>query len=314
MRAEETVRKRCKLALVAALFLQTIACAEQMPFARTFSAASEERYQVAISLRAQTQSISTETVSSKTYVMPVLHEAEVKLTWRATRRIVTMLADGSAEIEENIAGVGPCEGTPQAAERTDAQLQSSLARLCASMAHPIGIRYTENSKGLFHEADASALTLNLGEHGPQLLGLWLRRAARPNVVFPASKFEAGTKVTHEFKPSGELFKNAQGSESTEWLEAPSDQPSVSLHVVQQLSWNAATQMGATRSGAGAVPRHETFFADSVTTISLLDGSVLRAKRSASRAMIHEIEPVDGLPNAPAFSSKLTISVNIERLP
>jgi hypothetical protein len=172
---------------------------------------------------------------------------------------------------------------------------------------------------LIHEADAAGLTLNLGEEDPQLLGLWLRRAVRPNVLFPGSKFEAGARITREITPSGEPFKNAQGSESTEWLEAPPDQSAASLHVIQQFSWDAATKVGATkdaeaRSWAGAVPRHETFFADSITTVSLLDGSVVRAKRSASRTMIHKIEPVEGLPNVPEFSSKLTISVNIERLP
>ena len=319
MRARETVARHFKLGLVGALFLQGIAFAQQKPFGRSFSAASEERYEVAISLRAQAQSISTETVASKTYVMPVVHEAEVRLKWRATRRIVSVLPDRSAEIEENIAWVGPCEGTPQTREHTDPNLQSSLARLCASLAHPASIRYTENAKGLLHEAGASGLTLNLGEEDPQLLALWLRRAVRPNVLFPLSKLESGARSTHEFTPSGELFKNAHGSESTEWLEAPSDPPSASLHVIQQLSWDDATQAGASkdgesRSGARAVPRHETFFADSITTVSLLDGSVVRAKRSASRTMIHKIEPVEGLPNAPDFSSKLAISVNIERLP
>src|SRR5215813_3198768 len=152
MRAGETVARHFKLGLVGAVFLQAIAFAQEMPFARTFSAVSEERYEVAISLRAQTRSISTETVASKTYVMPVAHEAEVRLKWRATRRIVSMSADRSAEIEEDIACLGPCEGTPQARERTDPELQSSLASLCASMAHPSSIRYTESSRGLLHEA------------------------------------------------------------------------------------------------------------------------------------------------------------------
>src|SRR5262249_6361084 len=159
-------------------------------------------------------------------------------------------------------------------ERADWKLQSSLADLCASLARPISMRYTEDAQGSLREAGMPGPVLNLGEGAPPLLGLWLRRAVRPNVVFPPLKFEAGATAMQEFRPSGKLFKNARGSGSTEWLDGHSDQPSALLHVVQQLSWDAPPRVDAAKSDEAkareAVLRHESFFADSVTTISLVD--------------------------------------------
>jgi len=47
---------------------------------------------------------------------------------------------------------------------------------------------------------------------------------------------------------------------------------------------------------------------------LLDGGVLQASRTASRTTTRKVGAVPGLPQAPDFSSKLAISVTIERLP
>src|SRR5262245_2724074 len=113
MKIGETIAKSCTLVFAGALFSQFTSFAQQKPLARSFSPVAEERYQVAISLRAQTQTISTDTVGSKTYVMPVVHEAEVRLKWRATRRIHSMPEDRSAQVEEDIADTGECEEIPQ---------------------------------------------------------------------------------------------------------------------------------------------------------------------------------------------------------
>ena len=270
-----------------------------------------------MSLNAQTQSVSTETVASTTYVMPVVHTAQVQLTWNSQRRILSTAPDGAAEIEETLTPARPCEHIAQPRETADATLLESLSRLCAALAAPVSIRYTEDGKGALREAGVSRLPLDFGEDQPPLLALWLRRALRPSVVFPQLAFAAGTSATQELRPSGDIWKDARGSESTEWLEAESDTPAASLHVVQQLAWDPPTQTtSATNAakGSATIPKHERFFADSITTLSLLDGSVVRANRSASRTTSHKIEPVAGLPEAPDFSSRLTISVSIERLP
>ena len=318
MSAGKTLTHFYMLAVAYALLTHSAVQAQHNPLSRFFVAGTEERYVVSITLKAQTQIVSTETVASKTYVMPVTHAAEVRLKWRATRRIVSAGKDsGSAEIEENLSEEQPCWAIPQPGEISDAQLEASLGRLCATMRSPLTLRYTENAKGALHEAGVPDLPLDLGEEAPPLLALWLRRAVRPNIVFPSLTFEAGARARQELRPSGDLLKNAQGSESSEWLDAQSDTPAASLHIVQQLSWDPPARP-ANPADVATHPesrqRHESFFADSITTLSLVDGSVLRTDRLASRTASHNMEPVAGLPEPPQFSSKLTISVTIERLP
>jgi hypothetical protein len=307
----------CLLAVVCAIGTPRTAQAQGKPIGRVFKAESEERYAVSVSLKAQTQSVFTETVASKTYVMPIVHSAQVQLTWNTRRRILSTSPEGVAEIEETVMPTHPCEQVARPRETADARLLESLSSLCAAMAVPLSIRYTEDTKGAQHEAGASKLHLDFGEGQPPLMALWLRRAVRPSVVFPSLAFAAGAKSTQELRPSGELWKKAQGSESTEWLEAESGTPAASLHVVQQLAWDPPAQAASATNAAkegGTVPKHASFFADSITTLSLLDGGVVRAHRSASRTASHKIEPVAGLPESPEFSSRLTISVTIERLP
>jgi hypothetical protein len=315
MTTSKSFARFCLLAVVCAIGTHCKAQAPGKPLGRVFTAESEERYEVSVSMKAQTQSVSTETVASTTYVMPVVHSAQVQVTWNARRRILSTAPDGAAEIEETSTPTHRCEQVAQPRETADTRLLESLSSLCAALAAPVSIRYTEDAKGAQRESGVSKLPLDFGEGQPPLLALWLRRAVRPSVVFPSLAFAVGASATQELRPSGELWNNARGSESTDWLEADSATPAASLHVVQQLAWDPTTQTKSAMSVAkGTVPKHEDFFADSITALSLLDGSVVRANRSASRTTSHKIDPVAGLPEAPDFSSRLTISVLIERLP
>jgi|KBSMisStandDraft_5_1062788.scaffolds.fasta_scaffold29076_2 hypothetical protein len=317
MNAGKCLTKLCLLSVVHALPAHCAAEVQHKPLRRVFVAKTEERYNVSVILKAQTESVLTETVASKTYVMPVTHAAEVKLRWRATRRVLSVGPDGVAGIEESFVEDQPCEEIPQPGGKSDARLLASLEHLCASLSSALTIHYAEDSKGSLHEAGAPSEPPDLGEEAPPLLALWLRRAVRPNVILPTLLFEAGARARQELHPSGDLLQDAQGSESTEWLDAQSDTPAAALHVVQQLGWDAPGRASITKgvtTHLESAPRHEGFFADSITTLSLIDGSVLRANRSASRTTRHKMETIAGLLGPPEFSSKLTTSVIIERLP
>jgi hypothetical protein len=293
--------------------------AQQRHLTRRFIASTEERYQVTLNLRAESHSVTTETVAAQTYVAPVVHTAELNLHWRAVRSIRSIQDDGSAAIEESLVPASEqCEEAPQPSEKTDAALQLSLEAFCSSWLKAEIIRYTENNRGVLRDATATAsenALPPLAETAPQLLSLWLKRAVRPNVIFPQLRFEIGATAQQSFQPGSNLLKNARGSETTEWLDAQDETPSTTLHVVQQLLWNAAPPAALkVESRESQTQKDESFFADSLSTISLQDGSLLRANRSASRATSRHVDPVPGLPQPPEFSSKLTLTVTIERLP
>ena len=309
-----------QMCLVITMFV-TASCtfAQPRPLTRQFVASVEERYQVTLSLRAESHSVTTETVAAQTYVTPVLRAAEVSLHWRADRKILSVQDDGSAAIEETLVPAGQqCEQAPPS-EKTDAALQLSLKAFCTTWLKAEIIRYSENNQGALREttANASENTLPpLAETAPPLLSLWLKRAVRPNVIFPQLPFEMGATSQHSFQPASNLLKNARGSESIEWLDAQGETPAATLHVVQQLLWNAMPPVAAVRveSRESQTQKDESFFADSLSTVSLQDGSLLRANRSASRTASRHVDPAPGLPQPPEFSSKLTVTVTIERLP
>src|SRR5260221_3174064 len=289
--------------------------AQQKPVLRHFVAGTEERYQVTLNVKAESHSVTTETVATQTYVTPAVNGAEVTIRWRAVRRIHTVHGDGSAEVEETVTTVGkPCEDS-QAKARQDSSLRTSLNEFCAYWPAQQTIRYSENPRGLLQDP-APPSFVQLGESAPPLLALWLRRAVRPSVIEPQLDFAIGANAQHSFRPSGELLKDAHGSETTEWLEAPGEAPAAMLHVLQQLSWTspAPAQIASATVEPLQANLSVVFFADSLTTLSLLDGGVLRASRIASRATSRAVDPVPSLPAALDFSSKLTLSITIERVP
>jgi hypothetical protein len=293
--------------------------AQQRPLTRHFVASVEERYQVTLTLRAESHSVTTETVAAQTYVTPVVHAAEVSLHWRADRKILSIQDDGSAAIEETLVPASQqCEESPPS-EKTDAALQSSLKAFCTFWLKAEIIQYAESNRGVLRDttANGSENTLPpLAETAPPLLSLWLKRGVRPNVILPQLPFEIGATSQQSIQPASNLLKKARGSETTEWLDAEGETPAATLHVVQQLVWSAAPPAAAVRveSHESQTQKDESFFADSLSTVSLQDGGLLRANRSASRTTSRHVDPVPGLPQPPEFSSKLTVTVTIERLP
>src|SRR6266481_472449 len=90
------------ICLVAVFITAHGAFAQQPPITRHFDASAEERYQVTLNLRAESHSVTTETVAAQTYVTPVVHIAEVRVRWSAVRKISSLQNDGSATIEETV--------------------------------------------------------------------------------------------------------------------------------------------------------------------------------------------------------------------
>src|SRR5882724_5043354 len=285
--------------------------AQQRPLRRHFVAPAGERYQVTLNLKAESHSVTTETVAAQTYVAPVVHTAEVRVRWSAVRKISSLQNDGSATIEETVTpDPQRCEEVAQISDKTDTELQDSLKAFCTFWLQTENMRYTENDRGVLREAAAS-VSRNalppLAETAPQLLSLWLKRAVRPSVILPQLQFEIGATSRQSFHPAANILKNARGSETAEWIDAQGETPAVTLHVVQQLLWNAPTASETANSEAMQLhtQRDESFFTDSLSTLSVLDGSLLRANRSASRTSTRHVDPVAGLSQPPDFSSKLT---------
>jgi len=294
--------------------------AQQRRLTRDFVAPAEERYHVTTHSKAESHSVATETVAAQTSITPVVHTAEVKVRGSAGRRILWLQNDGSAVIEETVTpDPQHCETVPQTSDKTDAALQESLKAFCVFWLKTEKTRYTENNKGVLGEVVSSAsgdALPPLAETAPQFLSLWLTRAVRPNAILPQLQFAIGATSQQSFEPASSLLNNARGSETAEWRDSQNEVSAATRHVVQQLLWSAPLAPAAASAEKTPSPtqREEAFFADSLSTLSLQDGSLLRANRSASRTTTRHVDPIPGLPQPPDFSSKLTLTVTIERLP
>lgn len=297
---------------VCATKLVTAQQASQKPLVRVFTAGTEERYQVTVAIRVETHGISTEKIGEKTYADSFTHEAAGQLSWRSSRNIVSLNADGSAALTESLDHFqSACDGNP-GTKTFDANLQKSVQETCAAWQKLSEFSYQEEKFGLMRGLSEMAG----GMLGPDssLLPLWARRAFRPSVILPKGPLHFGERAAHRIENVSPARGKPEGEEAMEWVEAPGDTPAAMLHVTQNLSWIDVTDPAAPKNVANRPEPRHLFYSDSVNTISLLDGGLLKASRSATHETNNTLDPVPGLPDAPAFGSKLTITVTILRLP
>lgn len=300
------------LLFLAIAALQCSLFAQQKPLTRTFVAGTEERYQVTVIIRIETHGVSTEKIGEKTYVTPFTHEASGQVAWRAIRRASTLAPDGTAAIMEMLDRFQTsCDKDPNA-KGFDAALQKSVQETCAGWQNLSQMNYEEEKFGLIRGLPTSAGDLT----GPDstLLSLWLRRAFRPSVILPKTPLHFGDRAAHKISNPSGIAANPEGEESMEWLEASSDPPAATLHVSQNLSWTDPPLKKNASTTAEKPNQRQLFYADSLNTISLLDGSLLKASRSATRETKEVLDPIPGLTDAPTFGTKLTITVTMLRLP
>jgi len=288
------------------------AAAQQKPLTRNFVAGAEERYQVSISIRVETHGVSAEKIGAKTYANYFTHEANGHISWRSIRKNSSVNADGTAALTESLDHFqSSCDGNPDA-KSFDSALQKSVQATCATLLNSTELNYQEEKFGLIRGLPESAD--NLTGSDSSLLSLWARRAFRPSVIFPKSPLHFGDRAAHRIENLSADRGNPEGEESMEWLEVSGEVPAAMLHVSQNLSWIDAPGKDLTKNVATRPERRHLFYADSLNTVSMLDGSLFKASRSATHETKDTLDPVPGLPDAPVFGSKLTITVTILRLP
>jgi hypothetical protein len=285
---------------------------QQKPLTRTFIAGTEERYQFTANIRVETHGISTEKIGEKTYATPYAHEANGQISWRATRKISTVTADGVASISESLDQFRAACDAPSASANTATELQKSIMDACENWQNFSQMNYKEEEFGLIRGLPSTTGDLT-GPDSP-LLSLWLRRAFRPSVILPRTPIHFGEHAAHKISNPSGIAANPEGEEWMEWLEGSTEPPAAILHVAQNLSWVDSPKKKNASTITDNPNQRQLFYADSLNTISLLDGSLLKASRSATRETKEVLEPVPGLPDAPIFGSKLTITVTIQRLP
>jgi hypothetical protein len=298
--------------LTATLLMASGSLAQQKSLTRSFTTGTTETYLVLVSIRAETRGISTETVGDKTFIKPFTHEASGRMEWQTVREIGVVNEDGSAAIQERVEKVLMLCTDSRESGGADFELQKSLQLMCGGFERVSTLAYEEEKYGAIHGIPEEAKWL-AGQDTP-LVSLWLRRALRPSLILPKEPMRFGVREEHKVGDAAHAPGTPNGTEASEWTEAGGESPAVTYHLAQDLAWLAPAKAAHSAKLPSLPGARESFYADSLNTVSLLDGSVLIASRSATYETKQVLEPVPGIPDAPEFGSKLTITVTMHRLP
>ena len=298
--------------------------AQSEPLARTYTAGATQSYRVELLVRSEIEGQRPVRVGVKDYTEPFARFVEARISWKATQRIASVLPDGSAEIEESLDGFGE----PESRAATDGDpdlknLAATLEDMLRRWSKPRVLHYVATRAGQARGLKPDGVPA-LDEAAPVLLTLWLALALRPEAVLPARPIRFGERWQGLRAVSLPEWADVQGYEAGEWLEAPgSGEPAVRLLVTQNISGQVAS--GKERSlndgaDSGVVSVAGRFHAESLSTVSLTDGHLLAATRSATREITWTLAPGKGSGDnsskcedsgqPPRFQARLSVQVTI----
>jgi len=309
--------RRLRLLVAAALWV--LACAwvstalaqqAEAPLLRTFQAGDVQRYRVELRIRASADGQRARKVGRQTFAEQFSESSSGSLSWRATRRVLNIQPDGSAEIEETLDEFAISETDGQLKE----DLEAALREWSQGQKHTV--RYREATNGqMFGLAVESGPLL---DQDPPVLTLWLRRALRPTTALPARAPRVGDKWSEGRRVQLPPWNNLIGSEEFAWLEAPDPAASaarlISLHVVQQIS---SPTPARAMEGPHWLGR---FHGESVSTLVHAGaplyggyGGLYSAARSGTRETTHVGERIPTLADLPVFRARTAAEVRIQVL-
>ena len=324
---------RGTLLCLATLFFLAVLCprpaASQSPLRRILTPGDEHRYRVHLTVRSELEGPDTVRIGAVTYVKTVQHAAEARLAWIATESIARPVENGNVEIREQQEAFTPLRITQEPAQddamaaRLAAALRETLSRWAAPRS--VGFQIASNGAASGLPADAAP---RFDESPPALFTLWLMHALRPTAALPDRPARAGDVWQEPRTVQVAGWTDVHAGETAEWLEAaplPANRAALRLHVTQEISGRVdqpapASEPVATSGASSSGPqtpqkksseKTERFFAESLSTIALEDGSVVAASRSARKETIQTLAPVPGLSTPPRFRATLSVQVEIE---
>jgi hypothetical protein len=269
------------------------------------AAGATSEFRIQLSVTAHLDGEQTETIGAKTYVAPFVREVKSTVSWRAQIRVISVSADG-AEIEEMLQNFAATPAEIPAGPES-ARMAQALNDALAAWSQDRTIRYRETPSGVTLDIPTEGAP-PLDEQAPRVLTAWLLRALRPAAVLPARSVLLNDHWQDARSVTLPNWSGANGWESGQWLAAASGSKlMVRLDDVQQIS--ATVTAGAEKPPEGAADA--SFRGESLSTIALEDGRLVGATRSAARTIVWTLTPAAGLSDAPRFSSRLAVEIEIE---
>jgi hypothetical protein len=298
------------LSLGLSLVFWGVLAAQEQPLSYTLLAGDTHRYHVQLAVRSEVEGQQAEKIGAQAYLKPFTRFAESRVSWRATHRVLSVAADGTAEIEESLEGFEGVEPETGAGETEEGgevkKLSEALQNALRNWAQPRALRYRQTPTGQLLGLRPEGVAA-LDEAPPALLTVWLLRALRPVVALPARPIRFGERWQEPRLVQLPPWRNVRGSEMGEWLEAAGSlEPAVQLHIVQQVFGSVVS--GADQAAGGAVEAR--FHAELLSVISLGDGRLISTTRSALREISRVLSRPEGLREAPRFRGRLSVEIEI----
>lgn len=289
--------------------------AQERPLERRFAVGATQRYRVELLVRTELAGQRPVRVGVKGYAEPFTRFAEARITWLATERTVSIGPDGAAEIEEELSRFGAIASNAATGDDPEwKRLAVVLEGALRGWAQGRTVRYPASPVGQLRSLPREAAP-PLDESSPQLLTPWLVRALRPATALPAKPIRLGERWQEPRAVMLAGWENVQGAESGEWLEAPeSAEPAARLQVVQHITGTvvlANELLAAGESEARPISVMGRFHGESLATVSLMDGRLLHATRSATREITWTLAPGEGFEQPLRFEGRLSVQVRIE---
>ena len=170
---------------------------------------------------------------------------------------------------------------------------------------PRTLSYRESRFGQATDISADGAP-ELGEQTPRVLTAWLLHALRPDAALPARPLRLDDRWQEPRSVTLPDWSDASGWESGQWFPASDSRMKARLDIVQQIDATVASGPEKPPEGDAAAKFHS----ESLSTVSLDDGSLSSANRSATREITWTPQPVSGLPAPPRFGSHLTVEIQI----
>jgi hypothetical protein len=287
-----------------------IAVAQGSAPLRMFRAGRTENFQIELRVRSEVEGQKSTTIGAKTYVQPMLQRVEQTLSWKAERRVISVDADGAAEIEERLTDFSDAAASSGNDPDTTKLLEALKAAIQPWEAAQT-LRYRETRAGQITGLDASAAP-PIEEQSPRVLTAWLMRALRPTTALPVHPIAYNQTWQEPRAVQFTEWREARGSESGEWLGDTAGlraqgEPALQLHTTQEIAGTISE--GKEKSAEGTAQAH--FHAESLSTLALEDLRLLGATRSATREIVWKLAPVEGLATAPQFRGRLLAEIRIK---
>jgi hypothetical protein len=290
----------------------TLTRAQSQPTLRTFQQNKISTFRTTLRIRTEIEGQKPTSMGVKTFLQPISTWLEQNVSWQATRKIISINPDNSAEIDESLSSFASTTTTSDENENSETKkLATDVESALSKWITPKTVHYRESRSGQISALTADSIP-PVDESAPRVLTAWLLRALRPTVALPARPLNFGEHWQEPRAVQLAEWTGITASESGEWLASPlrirqRGEPTIKLQTTQEITGTVAS--GAQKSAEGNATAH--FHAESLSTLAFDDLRLMSASRSATRDILWTLAPVEGLEKPPQYRGRLFVEISIQ---